>query len=139
MRRALGFVLASLALASCSSEVAPAGDGSRAPLSSPAPLPTSGTPAGLPVDTTLEAVSASAPSAEAKAALDLCGVDAARGQVAGMALVPSSKEVGKYAPMYGTEPELKTDRPAWVIQLKGEIQGRVGVLVDPTCVVIDGV
>ena len=40
--------------------------------------------------------------------------------------------------MFGTEPELKTDKPVWVIQLKGEVQGRAGVLVDPTCVVVDG-
>lgn len=95
--------------------------------------------AARPVDTSLAAVSRSAPSDDARDALSLCGVDPASGQIAGMALVPSGAEVGKYAPMFGTEPELKTDRPVWVIQLKGEVFDRTGMLVDPTCVVVDGV
>lgn len=133
MVRSLGVLVVVFAVVACSAPGAPSGD-SR---------PSSGAPPNAavdrPVDETLEAVSASAPTVEAKAAMELCNVDPAGGTISGMALVPSGKDVAKYVPMQGTEPELKTERPVWVIQLKGEIEGRVGTMVDPTCVVVSGI
>jgi hypothetical protein len=104
----------------------------------------------LPVDDSLQAVSISNPGADAAKALELCGVAdlhdaqstppnsaiADYGQVAGMALVGSARNVGRYMPTYGTEPELQTDQPAWVIQFKGPIFTRGGMRPNLTCVVI---
>jgi hypothetical protein len=71
--------------------------------------------------------------------MELCGVDPSNGQIAGMALVPSGPEVALYVPLFGTEPELETDQPVWVIQLQGKIRYRSGTFIDPTCVVSGGI
>jgi hypothetical protein len=60
-------------------------------------------------------------------------------KVAGMAQVPSAKDVVRYVPLTGREPQLKEDGPAWVIQIKGEVQQRGSeIWIDPTCVVTAG-
>jgi hypothetical protein len=55
-----------------------------------------------------------------------------------MGLVPRARDVPRYARMFGTEPELQTDAPAWVIQLVGRIDYREYWANNPVCVVIDG-
>jgi hypothetical protein len=60
--------------------------------------------------------------------------------VVAMGLVPSARDVPKYAPFDGVEPELQTDKPAWVIRTRGVVQLPLApASTDPTCVVISGV
>ena len=93
---------------------------------------------GRPIDTSLESPRLSALPDEARQALLACEVDS--GIVGGMALIPSAREIPKYARFYGVEPELQTDQPAWVIQINGDLPSRTGSLLhDPTCVVIGGI
>lgn len=100
---------------------------------SPPPLPTA------PVDPAIEPVSRTHPSREAAAALKTCGVIGRRlDQVAGVGRVEHATDVKRYARMFGTEPELKTDAPAWVIQFEGRVDYAGYWADNPVCVVIDG-
>jgi hypothetical protein len=93
----------------------------------------------VPVDSTLAAVSRSNPGPDAKAALDLCGASDQLELVAGMALVPRARDVGKYMPTNGKEPELQSDTPVWLIQFKGELaHAHVGTVFNPVCMVMNG-
>lgn len=141
-RRMLVGLLVSITTAACG------GAGTSVP--GAAPSGHAATPVALPVDSSLTPVSRSSPSSQAARAFDLCGVADLRdsaasapssaiadfSQVAGMALVPSARDVGKYMPTYGSEAELKTDQPAWVIQFTGSIPTRQGPRSNLTCVVI---
>ncbi len=91
----------------------------------------------LPVDPNLSAVSLANPSAEAKAAMDLCV--RAGDTVAGMAYLDSARDVRKYMLTNGNEPELQTDKPAWIIQFSGAWTFRNWTAYNPVCVVVDGV
>ena len=59
-------------------------------------------------------------------------------EVAGMGLVPHARDVPEYAYLWGMEPEIQTDRPAWVIQLAGRVNFGAGWADDPVCIVVDG-
>jgi hypothetical protein len=97
-------------------------------------------PTAYSVEAEIAPVSRSNPSPEAAEVLDLCDVGRiGADKVAGMGLVPSARDVVKYVPLYGTEPELKTDHPAWVISFSGKITYRGYWAIDPVCIVIDGV
>ncbi len=138
MRRAIcvASLAALLGLAGC----APAESPSAASLGSepPATTPTS----KPPIDASITAVSLSHPSAAAREAIDLCnagqyGLD----KIAGWGQLTTARDAVHYAPLTGLEPETKVDRPAFVIQFKGQIpqpsyDGEIWV--DPICVVIDG-
>src|SRR5262245_27064912 len=63
----------------------------------------------VPVDWSLTPVSRGNPGAEARAALDLCVRPEDSGAVAGMALLPSARDVKKYMFTNGKEPELQDD------------------------------
>jgi hypothetical protein len=97
------------------------------------------------VDTTIEAVSASHPSASAAEALESCGITGEYGvgtdKVAGMGHLERARDAPRYVNLTGKEPEIQVDKPAWVIQLQGEVvlPRGFGTALDPTCVVIDGV
>jgi hypothetical protein len=109
--------------------------------SAPPSFPPASPSHSLPVDTSIEAVSASRPSSAAAEAMKVCDVDALGiDAIAGMGLIDSATRAISYAPLTGLEPELATSKPAWMIQWKGNIpQLRSNeTWVDPVCIVIDG-
>jgi hypothetical protein len=85
----------------------------------------------------LPPVSISNPSAGAKDALAKChiGDQFPSEWIAGMAQIPSARDIGHYVPLTGREPELKVDSPVWVIQFRGDLPMRDGIWTDPICVV----
>ena len=123
--------------------------GAAAATGGPTPTPSR---SSAPVGPSIEPVSASHPTPEAEIALEACGArDFGLDKVAGMGLVPRARDVPKYTTLVGVEPEIQTDRPAWVITFRGVLELgptrsglRCGIrgpvyVEDPTCVVIDGV
>ena len=116
-----------------------AGNSAPASASSPAPRPTA--LAQLPVDSSIAPVSESEPPADAAAAMQDCYVDYfGVATISGMGLVPHARDIGKYIPVRGQEPELATDDPAWAITFAGKVTlpRGLGWTVDPACVVVDG-
>jgi hypothetical protein len=55
-----------------------------------------------------------------------------------MGHVPHTRDVPRYARMFGTEPELDSDAPAWVIQLAGRVDFGDNWADNPVCMVVDG-
>ena len=112
-------------------------DTTRPPTSSASGAPDTSSP----MPTGVVGVSASHPSADAAAAMEACQVGQLipLTQVVGMARLASARDVPRYVPLTGREPEIQTDAPAWVIQVSGDVSAvRNGeVWKDPTCVVID--
>jgi len=53
-----------------------------------------------------------------------------------MGLVPHARDLPRYTWLWGTEPEIQTDAPAWAIQFTGKVTLRGGWAMDPVCVVI---
>ena len=95
----------------------------------------------VPVDMAIQPVSISSPTADAASVLKSCGLTTTDRQalVAGMGLVPHAKDVPKYIRAFGTEPELQSDKPVWVVQFKGRIDMGPGDWADnPVCVVVTG-
>lgn len=101
---------------------------------------------GRPVNPSIEPVSRSNPSREATAALIACGASGLKGigvttefAIAGMGRVPHARDIPEYAYLWGVEPEIQTDSPAWVIQMAGRVDvDATHWADDPVCVVIDG-
>jgi hypothetical protein len=92
----------------------------------------------VPVDSTLQAVSKSAPSGDAAKAMELCLREGELDQVTGMAQLPA-RDVHRFMLTNGKEPELQKESLAWAIQLKGHFWTRRGYeIIDPLCVVVDG-
>jgi hypothetical protein len=96
---------------------------------------------GLPIDTSLEAVSPDDP--EVAAALNLCVRPDQRPLIVGMARLPAN-EIHRFMLTNGNEPELAADELAWAIQLQGHVlistrapAGNI-VVINPLCVVIGG-
>lgn len=144
-RIAFGCLVAT-ALAGCSvaSEQQPTTATDRAQVGQDAPIATAPLRGfmGRPVDSTIAAVSATQPTADAAEVLELCQVGEPQlKDVAGMGLVPSAREIPKYVRLVGVEPELQTDSAAWVVAFEGELAQPMSheVWVDATCIVIDGV
>jgi hypothetical protein len=102
---------------------------------SPTPL----TPAlpNVPVDTTLAAVSLGEVDGDAQTAFDLCVSADDRSKVAGMAKM-SARSVRRYTRTNGNEPELQDETSVWVVQLRGAVTYRSGVVLNPLCVVKAG-
>lgn len=143
MSRHLAFGIIGLALvAGCSaastpSELPTAGGLISSPAVSRAPSATP-TPADNPIDASIAPVSLSDPSPEAKHALELC-MPPAGAKIIGMGLVAHARDVPEYVPLWGVEPELQTDAPAWVVAFDGRVTLPRGYWADdPVCVVIDG-
>lgn len=131
--------LVAILLAACG---APSGStASSAASSTPSAATAAGAPLlpEVPVDTTLTPVSRSAPSPEAKAAMDLCLRAGELAAVAGMARLASARDVKNYMLTNGNEPELQADVPVWVIQIKGIWNYRRWDAFNPVCVVKNGV
>lgn len=137
VRLLLTSVVALIGLSGCTVGALPAASDSP---SAPAPAPGA-----------LAAVSRSKPGADASAALDACSLTDTTGRfgtngplgiglAVAMGLVPHAADVPKYAPFDGTEPELQSDSPAWVIRTKGVVSLPLAPdMIDPTCVVVNGV
>ena len=125
-------------------------DPSGSPLESPNPASASSLTPGddmplatltiAPVDPAIAPVSRSDPGSEAREALEKCGVRDAKGldAVAGMGLVPKARDAVKYTRLFGTEPEINVDAPAWVIQMSGRVDWGTEWANNPVCVVIAG-
>ena len=150
--RAIVLFFAAVTLGACVAAPQGAVPGTPGGTAPPPAMATETLPAGPPVDTTIEPVSATAPSPEAAEVLEACQArDFGLDRVAGMGLVPRARDVPKYTRLVGVEPEIHTDRPAWVITFRGILRlGARGSALrggrrdpvyaaDPTCVVIDGV
>lgn len=102
-----------------------------------------------PIDTSIEAVSASKPDAESSAALDACSLTDTTGRfgsngplgldrVSGMGKVTPASAAVKYVALEGA-PEIATAAPAWVITTSGWITLPLGrPMKDPTCVYVNG-
>lgn len=119
-------------IAACTATGAPAS-------STPEPTATASI-APIPTSTTgdLPPVSISNPSPGAKDAFEKCHIGdmILIDKVGGMGQVPSAKDLPHYVPLPGRVPQLKEESPAWVIQIKGEVQ-QFGneIWIDPTCIV----
>jgi hypothetical protein len=142
VRRSTSLALVSMTLAGCT--VAGGQAGSTPPSSFPADM-VGGTPGPQDrndtIDVGIPPVSATSPSADARAALEACGAYA-RGldTVAAMGEIPSARLAPTYVPLWGVEPEIQTDSPAWIVVFNGRIElGRGYWAEDPVCVVIGGV
>lgn len=99
-------------------------------------------PATLPAEslapTALVAVSASDPGPDAAAAMEKChiGDQIPLDKVAAMAEIPIARDLVHYIPLTGREPRSAEAGPAWVIQIRGDVQERGDeIWSDPTCVV----
>ena len=134
--RTLGPLLCALVLASC---YGPAASTS----------PTAGnSDQSSPIDTSIAAVSASAPGSDASKALDACSITDTAGQfgengplgteiVVGMGRVEPARDVTRYVAIDAIE--LKTDLAAWVITTSGVVTLPLGPpMKDPTCVFVGG-
>lgn len=75
---------------------------------------------------------------EAADAIDKCWVTWDR--IGGIGWVPRARDVPLYSRLSPMTPELVDDRPAWVIQVAGEIQAPLmpNPVRNPTCVMIGG-
>lgn len=95
-----------------------------------------------PVDTAIEPVSASKPSAEAKEVWAKCqiGEQIPLENVTSMGRIESAKDLAHYVSLTGREPQLKEAGPAWVVTVKAEVPqpGSTELWTDPTCVVTGG-
>ena len=86
-------------------------------------------------------VSISNPGPGAKDAFEKCHIGdiIPIQRVAGMGQVPAAKDLLHYVPLTGREPQVKEESPAWVIQIRGEVQQRGSeIWIDPTCIVTEG-
>jgi hypothetical protein len=93
---------------------------------------------GLPIDLSLDAVSASAPTTKAASVLAACHVGdmITIDKVSGMAELPSAVDLPHFVPVTGREPQLKASGTVWVVQIRGDVQQRGNeIWTDPTCVV----
>jgi hypothetical protein len=97
----------------------------------------------------LAAVSLSNPATpEAAEAVGLCVLRDHVDQVLGMARVSHGADVPRYAALTGSEPEVQTADPVWVVRYSGVVRvpvpGQAGAEAfvdarDPTCIVVGGV
>lgn len=136
--RILALVVCILAgvVAACSAE------GAQSQIGTPTAVPDSTERApqlesARPVDGSLAAVSMSSLTPGAKEALELCGLLDYPAFVGGMAEIPRASEATKWVTLYGTERELRSDAPAWLISVAGEINLRGQVFIEPTCFVLN--
>lgn len=97
------------------------------------------------VEPVIAPVSLSQPPADAARAFEICAV---RGWVdrngidviAGIGRIGHANEAAHYARLTGREPELQSDKPAWIVQFRGDIRMPWSntVYVDPACIVVEG-
>lgn len=91
----------------------------------------------LPADPDVVPVSLSNLTDEAARVLELCRVDQqATSRVAGIGQIARARDSWHYVRL-GSAPELQSDLPAWIVQIRGEVGVHpTMVMVDPTCVVV---
>jgi hypothetical protein len=92
----------------------------------------------LPVDPDLAPVSLSFPTPMALLALQRCGLLDYSEYVGGIAEIPRARDAPKWVKLHGTEPVLRSDAPAVLISVRGEINLRGTVFVEPICFFVDG-
>lgn len=138
--RVLAVVTTGLLVASCTGGIAPV---NITPLPSLLPSP-SLERSTLPSDDGITPVSASSPSAAAKAAFAKCHVGdddlIPLTSVTGAGRIASAKDLAHYMPLTGREPQLGEPGPAWIVTVHAELPqpGSNEAWTDPTCVVTDG-
>jgi hypothetical protein len=85
------------------------------------------------------AVSASKPGAAAQAVLGKCNIgdQIELKNVTGMGMIASPKDLPRYVPLTGREPQLVEAGPAWIVTVHAKIPqpGSSELWTDPTCVV----
>jgi hypothetical protein len=94
----------------------------------------------LPLDPAVKPVSISSASADEQRALDMCISFTFRVEdVAGMGKIPRARDAYKYVPLTGREPDLKNDRPAWIVAFQGELRlpRRAERAKDPICLITE--
>ena len=134
---------ATVLLSACTSARAPVTtppEQANVPLASPAVVATP-----TPRMTTSQAVegiiavSASKPSAAAQAVLGKCNIgdQIELKNVTGMGMIASPKDLPRYVPLTGREPQLVEAGPAWIVTVHANIPqpGSSELWTDPTCVV----
>lgn len=109
--------------AALSTPPASSGDGTVVPsvagLPTPPPLP--------PIDPSIAPVSASHPSADAKAALTACSAyELGLDHVAGMGRIAHARDAVRYARLSERAPLLQSDAPVWMVQFTGGIPRLLG-------------
>ena len=92
----------------------------------------------LPVDPDLAPVSLSSPTPMALLALRRCGLLDYAEYVGGIAEISRARDAPKWVRLYGTEPVLRSDAPAVLISVRGEINLRGTVSIEPICFFVDG-
>jgi hypothetical protein len=100
---------------------------------------------GVTEEAAISPVSLSRPPADAARAFEVCSVrgwvdQRGIGVIAGLGRVPHAIDAPHYARLTGREPELQSNKPAWIVQFRGEIRMPWSntVYVDPACIVVDG-
>lgn len=100
---------------------------------------------GVSVEAAITPVSLSQPPADAARAFDVCSVrgwvdQKGIGVIAGLGRTEHAIDAPHYARLTGREPELQSEKPAWIVQFRGEIRMPWSntVYVDPACIVVDG-
>ena len=114
-------------------------DASATPASDP-----TGATEGVPIDPTVAPVSLSNPPADAARAFEVCLVPEivsryGSAAITGLGRIEHASDAPRYARLSARNPELQSDRPAWVVQFRGDIRLPGGLTyLDPTCIVVDG-
>src|SRR4051812_39091861 len=126
-----------------SSSVATASAVASSTTTATAPASVGASSSSLPVDPSITPISRSHPTPEAAEAFSLCNVnDATIGmdKVAAAGQIPHARDLPAYVPFSPQEPEIQTDSPAFVIEIRGDVlfplSGWTGI--NPTCVVVGG-
>jgi hypothetical protein len=109
------------------------------------PTGTIDTPSVTAVDPAVEPVSLSSPPPQAARTFELCLI---RGWVdrngpdviAGMGRIDHATDAFHYVRLTQTEPELQSDRPAWIVSFRGDIRMAWSntIYVNPACIVVNG-
>jgi hypothetical protein len=132
--------VAAIAVAGCTGVAAPVTEMPGSAATPSAPTQTIDTSTAPPLSE-VAPVSGSQPSAGAADAFAKCHIGdmILISRVTAMGQIASAKNLARYIPLSGREPQLKEDGPAWVIQIRGDVPQPGGeVWTDPTCVVTQG-
>jgi len=109
------------------------------------PTATVDTPSVAAVDPLVEPVSLSSPPPGAARTFELCGIRQWVDRnglevIAGLGRIDHATDAFHYVRLTQTEPELESERPAWIVSFRGDIRmARSNTLyLNPACIVVDG-
>jgi hypothetical protein len=101
--------------------------------------------AGPQLDRTIAPLSISKPPGDASRAFEVCSVEQwvdrkGLGVVAGIGRIDRASDAPHYARLSGREPEIHSEKPAWIVQFSGDIRMPWSnqIYVDPACIVVEG-